>query len=185
MNAIKIALSLALSGLVLAPLSAGAAKHEVDPAHTYVLFKVNHLGIGNSWGMFRKTTGTFDPDKGTLDITIDANSIYTADKKRDDHLKGPDFFDTKQFPKITFESTKVETKGDEYMVTGDLTLKGKTKPVTLTVAKTGEGKDPWGNFRTGFETSVTINRMDFGVDYMPDGLSKDVELMISVEGIRK
>ncbi|HJL41885.1 MAG TPA: YceI family protein [Myxococcales bacterium LLY-WYZ-16_1] len=165
--------------------AAQAATYEIDPSHTFVLFEVKHLGVGKAHGMFRKTTGKFDPDEGMLKVSIDANSLYTANKKRDDHLRGPDFFNTKQFPKITFESTKVKKEGDKLRITGDLTIKGKTKSVELMMSKVGEGKDPWGNFRAGYEGSVVLDRMDFGVDYMPDGLSKDVKLTLAVEGVRK
>lgn len=164
---------------------ASAAKYDIDPDHTFVVFKVNHLGIGTAYGMFRQTTGNYDPDKGSLNVTIDADSLYTANKKRDEHLRGPDFFNVKQFPKITFESTKVEKKGDGIMITGKLTIKGKTQEVSFPMKKVGEGKDPWGNYRTGYEGTVTIDRMKYGVDYMPDGLSSDVTLTLAVEGVRK
>ncbi|MEM1022202.1 MAG: YceI family protein [Myxococcota bacterium] len=166
-------------------LEAGAATYEIDSAHTFVLFEVKHLGIGKSYGMFRKATGKYDPDEGMLDVTIDAGSLYTANKKRDEHLRGPDFFNTKQFPQITFKSKKVIKKGEDIQITGDLTIKGKTKSIEFMMKKVGEGKDPWGNFRTGYEGTMTIQRMDFGVDYMPDGLSNDVQLTLAVEGIRK
>ncbi len=182
-NAFAIACSFAMVTATARP--AAADVYSVDPAHTYVIFKVKHLGVGYSYGLFRKTKGSFDTTAGKINIEIDAKSLYTADKKRDDHLSGPDFFNTKQFPKITFNSTKVETKGKQIMVTGDLTIKGKTKSVSFTMEKTGEGKDPWGNYREGYEGTMTINRMDFGVDYMPGGVSKEVQLTVSVEGIRK
>lgn len=174
-----LALSLAAAG------PAQAAKYEIDPDHTFVVFEVNHLGIGKAYGMFRKTTGSYDPDAGNLKVVIDVNSLYTANKKRDDHLRGPDFFNAKQFPRITFESTKVKKKGDGVEITGNLTIKGKTKKVTFPMEKVGEGKDPWGNHRTGYEGSLTVDRMDFGVDYMPDGLSKEVTLNLAVEGIKQ
>lgn len=172
-------------GVVASPLSATAAEYDIDPSHTFVIFEVGHLGIGKAHGMFRKTTGTFDPAAGKLDVTIEAKSLFTADKKRDDHLKGPDFFNVKQFPTITFKATKVTKKGDKMMVTGDLTIKGKTKSATLEMSKVGEGKDPWGKFRVGYSGSMTIDRMDFGVNYLPEGLSKDVKLTLSVEGVKK
>lgn len=186
-NAIsKAFLTAAVSALAVSVAgAASAATYEIDPDHTFVVFKVNHLGIGTAYGMFRKTTGSYDPDAGELNVTIDANSIYTGNKKRDDHLRGPDFFNAKQFPNITFASKKVEKKGGQVVITGDLTIKGKTKSVQIPMKKVGEGKDPWGNFRTGYEGSVTIDRMDYGVDYMPDGLSKEITLNLAVEGIRQ
>jgi polyisoprenoid-binding protein YceI len=177
--------AIALAGFTFATLPASAATYEIDPAHTFVVFEATHLGIGKAYGMFRKTTGSYDPDAGKLDVTIDANSVYSANKKRDDHLRGPDFFNAKQFPTITFKSTEVKTAGDQIKIMGNLTMKGTTKPVELVMKKVGEGKDPWGNFRTGYEGSLTVNRMDFGIDYMPEGLSKDITLRLAVEGIRQ
>lgn len=182
----KTLATLTLASFLAAPAAdVGAATYSIDPDHTFVLFEVKHLGLGKAHGMFRKTTGKYDPGEGMLEVTIDAGSLYTANKKRDEHLRGPDFFNTKQFPKITFKSTSAKKKGDDIEITGDLTIKGKTKSVEFTMEKVGEGKDPWGNFRTGYEGTLVINRMDFGVDYMPDGLSNDVELTLAVEGIRK
>lgn len=182
----EILATLTLASLLSAPAAtAGAATYAIDPDHTFVLFEVKHLGLGKAHGMFRKATGKYDPDEGMLEVEIDAGSLYTANKKRDEHLRGPDFFNTKQFPKITFQSKTVKNKGDDIQITGDLTIKGKTKSVDFLMKKVGEGKDPWGNFRTGYEGTLVIDRMDFGVDYMPDGLSNDVELTLAVEGIRQ
>lgn len=177
--------AIAAFGFTFATLPASAATFQIDSDHTFVVFEVTHLGIGKAYGMFRKTTGSYDPEAGKLEVTIDANSVYSANKKRDDHLRGPDFFNAKQFPTITFKSTKVKTTGDKTTIMGELTMKGTTKPVELTMKKVGEGKDPWGNFRTGYEGMLTVNRMDFGIDYMPDGLSKDITLRLAVEGIRQ
>jgi len=184
MNRIKTTL-LASAIAFAAAAPAQAAEYKIDSDHTFVVFEVVHLGIGKAYGMFRNTTGSYDPDAGKLNVVIDANSLYTANKKRDEHLRGPDFFNAKQFPEITFESTKIDTKGDEIQVTGNLTMKGKTKKVSFPMKKVGEGKDPWGNYRTGYEGSLTVNRMDFGVDYMPEGLSKEVTLNLAVEGIKQ
>jgi len=184
LTSLAVACGLTLA-LLAAPMSARAAEYDIDPAHTFVLFEVGHLGIGKAHGMFRKTTGTFDPEAGKLNVTIDVASLFTADKKRDDHLKGPDFFNAKQFPKITFVAKKVAKKGDMQRVTGDLTIKGKTKPATIEMKKVGEGKDPWGKFRVGYTGTMTIDRVAFGVDYLPEGVSKDVKLTISVEGVKK
>ena len=182
MNSLSIAGVLAIA---LVSATADAAEYSIDPTHSFVIFEVGHLGIGKAHGMFRETTGSFDPEAGKLDVEIAAKSVFSANKKRDDHLKGPDFFNVKQFPKITFKATKIAKKGEAYAITGNLTMKGKTKPVTFEMMKVGEGKDPWGKYRAGFSGTMTINRLDFGVDYMPGGLSNDVKLTISVEGIKK
>jgi polyisoprenoid-binding protein YceI len=186
-----------LSGFALAALVAltgvsaqAADKYKVDDTHAFVVFKVDHLGVAPSYGMFRQVAGNIEfdaaaPEKSSVAVTIDSSSVFTANKKRDEHLTGPDFFDAKQFPKIEFKSTAVAKSGDAYKVTGDLTIKGRTKSVTIEMKKTGEGKDPWGNTRIGFEGSISINRIDFGVDFMPDGIGKNVTLMLSLEGIKQ
>lgn len=182
------------SVLAAALLFAGAAHaetYEIDPAHAYAIFKIDHLGIAPSYGQFVKIGGSFDydaaaPEKSSIKVEIDANSIFTGDKKRDDHLKGSDFFDTKQFPTVTFQSTSFKKASDDtFTVAGNLTMHGQTRPVTVTVKKTGAGKDPWGNDRVGFESTFTVNRLDYGINYMPDGLGKEVTVMLSLEGIKK
>lgn len=185
LTSLAIASGLAFASLALAPRAASAAEYEIDPTHTFVIFSVGHFGVGKAYGMFRKTTGKFDPEAGTVEVSIDASSAFTADKKRDDHLTGPDFFNAKQFPAMTFKSKKVTQKGNKVTIDGDLTIKGKTKAVTLQMTKLGEGKDPFGNMRAGYEGTLKINRMDFGIDYMPDGLAKEVTLQIAVEAIKK
>lgn len=184
-----------ISSFFAAALLLGGAAHaatwDIDGSHAFAVFKVTHLGIAPAYGQFMKLGGTIDfdaanPGASKINIEIDANSVFTANKKRDDHLKGPDFFDAKQFPKLTFVSTAWKKTGDKtFDVTGNLTIKGQTKPMTVKVTMTGAGKDPWGNDRAGFTSEFTINRMDFGVNYMPDGLGKDVTIMLSLEAIKK
>jgi len=181
------ALALALPALLAT--HANAASYNIDNAHTSVIFKVMHLGIAPFYGRFNKVSGSFtydakSPAASTLSVEIDVNSIFTADRKRDDHLKSPDFFNAKQFPTITIKSTKVAGSGDTLKVTADVTVRGITKSLTFDVKKTGEGKDPWGNERVGFEGSLTIDRMDFGVSYMPDGLGKQVTILFALEGVK-
>lgn len=182
--------SLFATALLLAGV-AHAAPYDIDPAHAYAIFKIDHLGVAPSYGQFVKIGGTFDfdaaaPEKSTVKVEIDANSIFTGNQKRDEHLKSPDFFDTKQFPTVTFQSTSFKAAGaDTYTVAGNLTMHGQTRPVTVTVKKTGAGKDPWGNDRVGMETTFTVNRLDYGIAFMPDGLGKDVTVILSIEGIKK
>ncbi|MCA9557021.1 MAG: polyisoprenoid-binding protein [Myxococcales bacterium] len=168
--------------------AAHAEKWGVDGAHAYAHFSIIHFGIAPNYGRFDTIGGSYDVEGGELKgltIDIDAASINTGVKKRDDHLKGPDFFNVKQFPKLTFKSTKVEKKSDDtYAVTGDLTIHGVTKSVTAEVKKTGMGKDPWGNDRIGFTADLTIKRSDFGITHMAEGLSDEVKLMLSAEGIK-
>lgn len=171
---------------------ASAANYKVDEAHAFSVFKIMHLGIAPAYGMFVKVGGdlTFDAAdlaKAKVTINIDPNSVFTGNKKRDDHLKGPDFFDVKQFPKMSFESTAWKKVGDDFEVSGNMTLHGQTKPMTITVKKTGEGKDPWGNDRVGMEANFKLDRTQFGIVWGADNgaLSKEVDLMIAIEFIKQ
>jgi polyisoprenoid-binding protein YceI len=160
-------LALAAPALALAE----AATFHLDPAHTQSTFAVRHLVISTVRGEFKKTTGTAriddqDPSKSSVDVTIDAASIHTREDKRDDHLRSPDFFDVAKYPTITFKSTKVEKLGgDKYKVTGDLTMRGTTKPVVLDTTLTSEIKDPMGNARRGAQATTKVNRRDYGLNW--------------------
>ena len=143
--------------------NAQAEDYKVDPGHAYATFAVNHLGITPNYGRFDKIGGAIswdeaDPTKSSFDIKIEAASLSTAVKKRDDHLKGPDFFNVKQHAQLTFKSTKVaKGNGNTYKVTGNFTMLGVSKEITVDVDMTGAGKDPWGNFRRGWHSTFTIN----------------------------
>lgn len=190
LKSFALAVSLLASPL-LATAPAMASSYGIDTGHSSVLFKVSYANISPFWGRFNKFEGKFvyDPKNlasANLTVEIDADSVFTADRKRDDHLKSPDFFSAKQFPKITFQSTAVKagSRAGTYTVSGNLTLRGVTKPVTVELTKTGEGKDGRGQERVGFEGSFTINRHDFGVSFMPDGLGKDVTILVAVAGVK-
>ncbi len=184
--------------LVALPALAGAATYDIDPAHTVASFSVRHLMVTNVRGEFGKTTGTVvydekNPAKSTVEATIDVSTINTRDPKRDGHLKSPDFFDAEKFPTITFKSTKVEKAGaGKLKVTGNLTMHGVTKPVTLDVeGPSGEVKDPWGNTKVGASATAKINRKDFGVNWnapVPTGgvvVGEEVTINLEVELLKK
>ncbi len=153
------------------PSSAFASDWEVDTGHSRVGFAVRHMMVSNTRGTFTKFTGSLalddkDVTKSTVNIDIDAASIDTANAKRDEHLRSADFFDVAKFPKLTFRSTKVEKKGDGLSVTGDLTIRGTTRPVVLTVSPlSAEMKDPWGGTRRGATAQTKINRKEFGLTW--------------------
>jgi polyisoprenoid-binding protein YceI len=164
--------------------------YEIDPVHSTVVFAGGHFGVGWTYGTFNDVKGTFeiaeDLSESDVNVTVAANSIFTADKKRDDDLKGPDFLHTKQFPTMTFESTIVRQTDEGYEVEGDLTLRGQTKPVTMTMAHVGSGTVPMDNsYRTGFRGELAINRHEFGITAMPPVVGEQVELTVAIEGIRK
>ncbi|MGM0556960.1 MAG: YceI family protein [Myxococcota bacterium] len=166
-------------------------KMKVDPVHSNVLFRVKHMDVGYFFGHFTGESGTvtFDaenPENSKISLNVPIDSVQTFNEKRDNHLKGSDFFDAKQFPEMKFESTKWEKRGDgTYEVTGELTMHGETKTVSPIVQMTGSGNDGQGNFRRGFITTFNIKRSDFGIDYMPKVVSDRVKLIITVEGVMK
>ena len=164
-------LALPLAFAVSAPAVASASTWTIDTAHSNVGFKVRHMMVSNTRGQFDKFEGTIELDdknltKSKVSVSIDAASVNTDNQKRDDHLRGPDFFDVEKFPKLTFESTKIKKAGSGYKVTGKLTIHGVTKTVTLNVDElTKPIKDPWGGTRRGLTASTKINRKDFGLTW--------------------
>jgi polyisoprenoid-binding protein YceI len=167
------------------------ASYQIDAAHSFVMFRVTHLGIGAAYGQFRTIAGdvVYDAEKpgnSSIAITIDAASIDTNSADRDKHLRGADFFSVKEFPEVTFKSSKIaagKEKGS-YTITGMLNMHGVEKEVTAQGKLIGAGNDPWGNTRVGLEAEFKVNRMDFGVNYMPDGLGKEVSIVIAIEAIQ-
>ena len=161
----------------------------VDTVHSSVVFKVKHANAAWFQGTFDTITGkvSLDPSKpeaGSVSVTIPVDSVDTNDKKRDEHLRGPDFFNGKENPNITFASSKIAKKGDKFEVTGDLAMAGKSKSITIEVEKTGEGE--FHGKRIGFATTFTIKRSDFGMTYGVDknALGDEVTLSIAIEGIQ-
>jgi len=168
-------------------------KWVLDPMHSEVQFKVKHLVISTVSGFFKSfegslTTESDDFTNAQIEFSLDVNSVDTNQENRDAHLKGPEFFDAEQYPKITFKSTSFTKKDDEeYELKGDLTIKGVTKPVTLQVEHGGSAADFYGNTKAGFDITGKINRKDFGLTW--DGVTEagsvvvgeDIKLVISVQ----
>jgi polyisoprenoid-binding protein YceI len=174
-----------------------ADTYKIDSAHSAVNFRVKHL-ISKTGGRFKTFSGQFDFDPtaksgGNLDVKIVADSIDTDNAKRDEHLRSPDFLDTKKFPELSFKSTKVETDGKKITVTGNLTLHGVTKPATLVGEYVGEVKDPMGSTKAGFNATTKINRKDFGVVWNKTldsgglvlGEDVEIELLVEAENVSK
>jgi len=145
--------------------------YTLDPAHTRVGFVARHAMVTKVRGSFEEYAGTAhldfqDPTKSTASVTIQVASITTNQKQRDEHLRTSDFFDAPTYPEITFTSTKAEVVGDDtYRLTGDLTIKDVTKPVSIDFEFTGAAKDPYGNIRVGFDGSTTVKRSDWGISW--------------------
>ena len=192
----RLAPLVALALLALAPAARGEKETFIfDKAHSEFCFKVRHF-VSKVGGRFTKFDGTIaldntNPLASSVELKIDAASINTGNADRDKHLNSPDFFDTAKFPEIAFKSTKIVLKGkDTFEVTGDLTMKGVTKPVVLTVAANGFASDGHGGQKAGFDVTGKLNRKDFGVSWnnIADGnamLSDDVDLVINVEANKK
>ena len=162
----------------------------VDEVHSFILFKASHLGFSNSYGRFTQVSGTIELnqdniEKSKIQIKIPAKSLDTYNKKRDKHLRGPDYFNVKQFPEITFVSKSLSRAGKKYKLTGVLSLHGQSKEITGDLELMRTGKDPWGKVRTGGEIHFVINRKDFGMSYMSENDGGKVEIIASVEGIQK
>jgi polyisoprenoid-binding protein YceI len=170
---------------------------EIDPAHSQVTFKVKHMMFTTVRGSFKVLNGTLhideqNPANSEVDAQVETASIDTGEPKRDEHLRTPDFFDAQQYPTITFKSTKVEhAGGNEYNVTGDLTMHGVTKPVTLKAEYGGQGKTPFGTVVAGLSARGRINRKDWGLSWnapLEAGgwlVGEDVDIEIDLEVVNK
>lgn len=188
----KTLLAVAAAGLLSVSLTANAADYKFDKEgqHAFVQFRIQHLGYSWLYGTFKDFDGSFtfdeaNPSADKVNVTINTNSLDTNHAERDKHLRSADFLNTGKFPQATFTSTSVKKEGKEYKVTGDLTLNGVTKPVTLAAKLIGEGKDPWGGYRAGFEASGEIVLKEFNISKDLGPAAQKAELIISVEGVRQ
>ncbi len=194
MRNIKLSMILVLS-LMLASFAFAGDKYMFDKAHTNIGFTVKHLVISNIHGEFKDYDGViiFNPEdmtKSSVNITIKVASISTDNQKRDNHLKSPDFFNAKQYPDITFKSTKISKTSDGFTATGDLTIHGVTKEVTFPFTLAGPVMGPMGHERFGASANLTINRQDYNVSWnrkLDTGglvVSDDVKINLEVEGMK-
>ncbi len=165
--------------------------YHIDPEHSTVLFRIKHLGITYVYGRFNDLSGLLKiddktPASSSVDVFVKAKNIDTFNSERDNHLRSLDFFNAKKFPVISFHSKSFKkVDHDMYKVTGDLDFHGVTRPLTVNVERTGAGKDPWGGYRIGYEMTFTIKRSDFGMTTMLNGVGDEVQITVSIEGIRK
>jgi polyisoprenoid-binding protein YceI len=180
-----------VAGIMLTAAAHGAETYTVDPVHSYVGFAVTHLMVSTVQGRFKDVSGTIQYDdknveNSSVEVAIKTASLNTETEKRDTHLRSPDFFDVEKYPEITFKSTKIEKKGDGFVATGKLTIRGVTKEVQIPFkmrgpAAIGKGK------RLGVTGTLTINRQDYGVSWNKtiDGggvvVSDDVDIDLKVE----
>jgi polyisoprenoid-binding protein YceI len=172
-------------------------KWAVDPTHSEIGFKVKHMMFTNVSGQFKNFTATAETegdnfDNAKFDFSADVDSVTTGSADRDAHLLSADFFNAEQFPKLTFTSTAFTKKNEgEYNLTGDLTVHGVSKPVTLDVEFGGIAKDPWGNTKAGFTITGKLNRKDFGLTWnaaLETGgvlVGEDVKLAIELQFVKQ
>lgn len=170
--------------------SARAENFDLDATHSAIVFKIQHAGISWSHGRFNNVTGKFwvdtvNPAGGEFEVTIKTDSIDTNNAQRDNHLRSPDFLNTKQFPEMSFKSTSVAASKDGYKVTGDFTMHGVTKSITLDLAGGKKIQFPKGVHRTGFSTDLVLKRSEFGMNKFLEGIGDDVHISISFEGTHK
>jgi polyisoprenoid-binding protein YceI len=167
-----------------------ADNYTVDPMHSSVSFKISHLGLSWVHGRFDDLSGNFaidadNPSACSFEMSIKAQSVDTNNQKRDEHLRSPDFFNVKQFPVITFKSTAVKPTNTGFEVTGDVTMHGVTKSVTIPMVGGRKAEFPKGMQRTGYTTEFVLKRADFGMDKMLNAIGGDVHVAMSFEGVRK
>lgn len=184
---ILLASGLALPGLA----QAEEYLMDTEKAHSFIQFRIQHLGYSWLLGRFNDFEGRFSydedkPSAASVEVTIDTASIDSNHAERDKHLRGKDFLDVDRYPQARFTSTSYQENSDgTATLVGDLTLHGVTRPVSIDVKPVGHGPDPWGGYRRGFEGSTSLTLADFGIDYNLGPASKEVILFLSVEGIRQ
>ena len=170
-----------------------AADYVIDTkgAHAFIQFRIKHLGYSWLLGRFNNFSGTFNYDEknpatAKVNVIIKTDSIDSNHAERDKHLRGEDFLNVTKYPEARFTSTTFKDNGDgTALLTGDLTLHGVTRSITIDVKHIGHGPDPWGGYRRGFEGATTLKLADYGITYNLGPASQEVELFLSVEGIRQ
>lgn len=179
------------SALLASSAMAADYKIDIEGQHAFVNFKVNHLGYSWIYGSFKSFSGNFSydaakPEASKVEILINTNSVDTNHAERDKHIRSADFLNVAKYPQAKFVSTSVTAEKDgDLNISGNLTLNGVTKQVVIEADKVGEGKDPWGGYRVGFEGSTTIKLKDFNVKMDLGPNTQEVEFMLSLEGVRQ
>ena len=182
-------LAVALCAAAFAP--AQAAEYEIDLSHSFIQFRTQHLGVSWLLGRFNEFSGefTYDPAAGPgaqeIRVEVETASVDSNHAERDKHLRDDDFLDVDEFPTATFVGTNFSGDENGGTMQGEFTLHGVTRPVEVAVKKVGEGDDPWGGYRAGFEGRFSIMRSEFGIDRNLGPLSERVDLEIYIEGVRR
>ena len=185
-----LAAALAAAALTFSAAAGQAADYTIDSGHSFVQFKISHIGVSWMIGTFETVSGSFTydaeagPEAQSVSVEIDTASVDTNHAERDKHLRSADFLNVDEHPTATFVSTGYEGDAEGGVMNGDLTLHGVTRPIAIAVRKVGEGKDPWGGYRAGFEGRVTITRADYGMGYNLGPASESMDLHLFIEGTR-
>jgi len=190
---IKSIAAAVLAAAIIMPLQLLADEYLIDTkgAHASIQFRIQHLGYSWLSGRFNTFKGSFNydeksPDAASVQVEIDTASVDSNHAERDKHLRGKKFLHVEKFPKANFSSTSFKDNGDGTAVLeGKFTLHGVSQPVTIAVQHIGHGTDPWGGYRRGFEGTTRIALADYGIEYNLGPKSREVELTLSVEGIRQ
>lgn len=185
--------ALALAAAVSLPGVAAADDYiiDADKAHAFVQFRIQHLGVSWLYGRFNAFDGRFtydakNPANNRAEVNIDVASIDSNHAERDKHLRSAEFLDVEKFPQARFMSTAYKDQGNgKGVLSGNLTLHGVTRPVTIAVERIGEGDDPWGGYRAGFFGTTTLTLADYGITRDLGPAAREVELILSVEGVHK
>lgn len=189
-----LALSVGSPAVATAPAAASApsaAAFDIDAVHSTVIFRIKHMNVAYNYGRFNDIKGTFlldsaNPSASVIDVTVNVDSVDTANADRDKHLRSPDFFSSKEYPTMSFKSTSInKTADDTFEVAGDLTFRGQTKPISVTMKHTGTGPGRRGGEVSGAETTFTIKRSEWGMNFLPGALGDEVTLTVALEGGRK
>ncbi|WP_296807465.1 YceI family protein [Thiocapsa sp.] len=199
MNALKIKMlrlaiwCLAATAAIPAVATAAVERYVIDTegGHAFVQFRVKHLAYSWLYGRFNDFSGTFtydteDTSNSAVELNINTASLDSNHAERDKHLRGKDFLDVDRFPRASFKSTAYKETGfNTSVLEGDLTVKGITKPVRIEVQRIGNGPDPWGGYRRGFQGTTSFALKDFGIDYDLGPAARNVEMILSIEGVRQ
>lgn len=170
-----------------AAAATSAKAFDVDAVHSSVVFRIKHLNAAWFYGTFDKVSGSFSVGETlSADVVVDAGSVDTNNGKRDEHVKGPDFFSAKEFPEMKFSAKGFTKSGDNsYKGKGSLTFRGVTKEMDMTINLSGMGKNRGGQDVAGIDATFTFKRSDFGNNYMVGPLSDEVSVMVGIEGVAK
>lgn len=186
----RAAAAAATAEAAVAAVADPAGTFQLDAVHSSVVFRIQRVGGAPFFGRFNKASGSVtldaDPAKNALEVTIPVDSIDSNSSGRDRHLKSNDFFAAAEFPNLSFKSKSFKKAGDNaFEVAGELSVRGKTLPLTVKLTQTGTGPARGGGTQVGFESTFTIKRSDFGMTYLSQGLGDEVTIMLGLEAVQK